>query len=125
MNITTFKEKDFLVKRKSDATIRVNYNRLNISTRAVELLGLKQTDRVLIHQDNKETSTWYLSLDKEGFRLAPVKVKKNPTYYVYNKDLASMILAAFDLKEGDAFSFMVEEEPIEHKGVKYWKLIPQ
>lgn len=124
MNITTFKEQDFVTKRKSDATIRVNYNRLNFSSKAVEILGLKATDRVLIHQDNKETHIWYLSLDKKGFKIA--SIKKSPSLYLYNTDLAVMILKAFGFKKKtDAFNFYLEEEPIEYKGVKYWKLETQ
>lgn len=124
MKITTFQKKDFGPgRRKADPTVRVNSNRLNISSYAVQLMGLKKTDKILIHQDDDETSTWYLSISEKGFPLN--SLQKNTALMLYNTELAMMILEAFGLTKEDGFNFVVQKEPVEHKKVTYWKLVPQ
>lgn len=120
MHITTFEAKDFVRKRSDGLNIRVNPCRLIISAGLVKHMGLKVTDRALLHQDNYQPDIWYLSIDPKGFKLTPAS--KSAALNLNSSELASMILKAFGLKKDDHMYFCAEEDPVEHEGVKYWKL---
>jgi len=120
MNITTFKCKDFNPgPRRGNATIRVQKTKLAFSQQAVAIIGLKTTDKVLVHQDNVDPGVWYISKDPEGFPLK--SVKKSKALLLYNSKLADVILTAFEVPDS-AFNFEVSTKVVNTKSGTFWKL---
>lgn len=123
MNITTFEAKDFEKKRNDGITVHVIHRSVIISAKVARMIGLKVSHRVLVHQDNSDNNIWYLSIDPKGFQLKPAS--RSSAVHINSTSLASLILDAFGLTEKtDDLYFNVEDKPIEHNGLKYWKLTP-
>jgi len=94
-----------------------------ISAMATQMLiGIGNTARVNIFQDEDDSQAWYLNLDKDGYaKLSPKSKKSDGSAQFCLSDVAKKIIKSFHHEGTKSLKFKLQQ-PIEHNGKKFWKL---
>jgi len=95
---------------------------INFNQKACDLIGIKETSKLSLAQDEENPSDWYFYEDKvNGFPVRPGYGKKGAM--INHKKLVVAIASAFGLEEGESHNFKVAPEPTIINKMKYWGII--
>lgn len=94
-----------------------------ISAMAAQMLmGIGNSAKVNIFQDEDDTQAWYLSTDKDGYaKLSPKSNKKDGSAQFNLVDIAQKIIRSFHHEGKQSLKFNLQQ-PVNYQGKKFWKL---
>jgi hypothetical protein len=121
LNLVSFSPDSFdSVSRTGIPKLHIRSGRFNISKTAKEITGLDLGDKVMMHQDQDEPSTWYLSKETNGFEIK--KAKNGVALAFYSNHLMQTILECF--QEEKALTLRMDSDPVKFQNKDFWKFSP-
>jgi hypothetical protein len=119
LNLVSFSPESFeTTARVGIPKLHICGGRFSLSKTVKDITGFSIGDKVMMHQDEDNPSTWYLSKERAGFE---IKVQKNGLAF-YSNPLMQTILEAFG--EEKNITFKMDSDPIKFNNKDYWKFSP-
>lgn len=128
MKLKEFNAENLVVQRTTTPSIGINCKTglFNFNKAAVEQMGLKSNDQIVVHQDEEDQSCWYLERlnSKDTRKGFTIREKSNVTAgLLFNNVALAKLISESVAFTGKSGRLLVAGQPTEFNKKKLWGII--